>query len=278
MANGSIPRLPLEALLQSMAADPSARFPNTSFNYFDKYCEVKRILDEQYYRSTGAGLALSGYRYTRHDLSHVDDVIRQAGYLIGCHDREAKDPPYRRLEPYEVFVLLYAILLHDAGTARARKGHEKEPRKVLQTLGDASGLDSIQVRLVASIARAHGGRTENGDKDTITDLISQEDSKIVNIPVRSRRLAALVRLADELSDNPHRADPDALRKGFREEPNKATPPESVIQNLYCDVVNPNIDYIGRSLTLEYNVDKQLLDVEYPNDEEIGDLEIGRAHV
>jgi hypothetical protein len=184
-----------------------------SFNYFEKYCEIKRFLAANYYEVAGAGLALEGERFTKHSIDHVDDVIRQAGHLVGL-GTPIPDAAYTKLLPYETYVFLLAILLHDAGNASGRSGHEKAPRMILEELGRISGLADVEKRLIASIAQAHGGRTTSGDKDTIANIVQDEQSNIGNIVVHGRRLAALVRLADELSENPNRADPETIKGEF----------------------------------------------------------------
>ena len=253
---------PLEKRLETQATSRASDFPNASLNYFNRYREVKQIIDQNYYNSTGAGLALSGERYTLHTIDHVNHVIRQAGYLIGV-GAEARDPAYEKLEPFELFVMLYAILLHDAGNARGREGHERAPRAILKELGAASGLDDVEQHLVASIAQAHGGRTSTGSRDTITGVIKEPVSRIANRPVHGRRLAALVRFADELSEDSRRADPEAVRGDFLLHPEKASVPESVVHNMYCKLINTWIDYQGRSLSIAFRVHKQYLNMRYP---------------
>jgi hypothetical protein len=71
----------LETHLAKVAGTQGQDFPVPSFNYFEKYCEIKRFLAANYYEVAGAGLALEGERFTKHSIDHVDDVIRQAGHL-----------------------------------------------------------------------------------------------------------------------------------------------------------------------------------------------------
>jgi hypothetical protein len=133
----------------------------------------------------------------------------------------------------------------------------------LRQLGPISGLGEIEQKLVASIAQAHGGKTRVGDKDTIPNAISDPVALIENFKVHGRRLAALVRLADELSENHRRADPDAVRKESCLHPENAKPPQSVIHNMYCQLINTHVDYRGGSLTIEYQLENQFLNVKYP---------------
>jgi HD superfamily phosphodiesterase len=122
-------------------------------------------------------LSLHGQRYTRHDISHVDDVIAMVGRLLGLEVGGVADA----LEPYELYVLLFAVLLHDAGNARTRKNHEKEPKAIIARMGSVAGVEPVERKLIASIAEAHGGRTKDGDKDTIRKVI-QLDIENIGVP------------------------------------------------------------------------------------------------
>ncbi len=236
----------LEVLLETEAKTSTNAFPRREVNYFNMYCSIKAALNEKYYQSTSAGLAMTtGGRYTKHDMSHVDDVIETAGDLLGAgHGDNLLD----KLAPYEVFVLLVAILLHDAGNARGRERHELEPRRILADLGALVLMDDLEKRMIGSVASAHGGYGPGGEKDTIGTWITDPVAVIAGKKVHGRRLAALLRLADELSERPTRADRQALV-----EPHDS--PESVLHNLYCVLINSHIDYISRSVSIEFNLDR-----------------------
>lgn len=245
----------LEQLLRRHASESPQRFPNRDTDYSRMYAGIKEALKKQYYDVAGAGLARGGGRFTRHDIGHVDDVIQVAGEMLGLgtsSGRVAAD----ELEPYEVFVLLLAILLHDAGNAVQREGHEREPRRILDELGDLVALPDLEKRLVSSIARAHGGATPDGDKDTIGRGISPPVAPIGSVRVHARRLAALLRLADELSERPSRADQQALRHPHQAE-------ESLLPNLYCQVIHPVVvDPAGRTISITFDLRKAHLNEEY----------------
>ncbi len=237
---------PLEQLLRTKASESGQDFPNRGINYFNRYHEIKQHLATKYYQSTGTGLARTGQRFTKHDITHVDDVIHRAGQLVGLSGDG--DQPHLKLVPYEIFSLLYAILLHDAGNAYARSGHEARAFEIIQDMGDLSALEDVEKRLIASIAQAHGGKTEDGNKDTIPTLIREDVSSIDGIRVHGRRLAALLRLADELSENSRRADEIALKLPY-------TPPEAFLPNFYCKAINTHVDASAGSISLKYSITK-----------------------
>lgn len=240
----------LEQLLKKVARSTGSKFPRRNGKYFEHYVSIKQRIADKYYAVTGAALAQKGDRYTKHDISHVDDVIDAAGMMLGFNS-ESSSPAYKSLAPYEVFVLLVAILLHDAGNAIRRQGHEKKAAEILREVASAAGLSEFEHRIISSIAQSHGGEMDDGNKDTITALMSEPEPNIGKIKIHAWRLAALVRFADELSENHTRADEVAID-------NEGTPDVSLLANLYCVVINPKIDFVGKSVHLAFTVDRQLL--------------------
>lgn len=81
----------------------------------------------------------------------------------------------------------------------------------------------------------------------------------INHP-HGRRLAAILRLADELSENPRRADEIALKKPH-------TPAESFLPNFYCKVVASHIDLSAGQISLKYLIDRADLDAQHPDPED-----------
>jgi exopolyphosphatase/pppGpp-phosphohydrolase len=175
--------------------------------------------------------------------------------MLGCGSG-AQTPAYNQLQPFELFVLLTAILLHDAGNAIGREEHEGAAASILNEIAAGTTLGSVERRLIASIARAHGGKLSNGDKDTIPALITEPLSNIHGARVHGRRLAALLRLGDELSEGPTRADSVAIKGG------PDVPAESVLANKFCRDINVDIDYVGHSFELSFQVDVTELTEQY----------------
>lgn len=241
---------PLEQLLKKHVKSRGAEFPSRDGTYFAHYTSMKQRLADKYYSVTGAGLAQNGDRYTKHDIGHVDDVIETAGLMLGLGDDNSSQA-YKLLKPYEVFVLLLAILLHDAGNAIRRQGHEKKAAEILREVSTATGLSDLEQRIISSIAQAHGGQMADGNMDTITALMREPEPNIGKVKIHAWRIAALVRFADELSENNKRADEVALE-------NAETPDVSLLANYYCQLINPKIDFVGKSVHLEFHVPVKLL--------------------
>ncbi|MCA0421881.1 MAG: hypothetical protein LCH61_00925 [Proteobacteria bacterium] len=246
---------PLERLfVEEAKANPSS-FPSRNKDYVAAYKTIKEHLANTYYQVTGASLAQGGHRFTKHDITHVDDVIDTAGRIIGL-DKKDHQPP--ETTAYELFVLLMAILVHDAGNAYERHGHEIQAAKILKDIGSSSPLSDIERRLVAGIASAHGGKTTTGNRDTIDDRVPQEVAEIDGCKVHARRLAALVRLADEFSERSRRADSIAI--------STQTPPQAYLPNFFCKAINVRIDATSRTVSMDFHLEKSDLLTEHPDPE------------
>lgn len=245
----------LERLFVSKVTAHPSRMPSRHKDYISTYKVIKETLATKYYQSTGSALGQSGSRFTRHDITHVDDVIDIAGRIIGI-DKSSVDDSL--ITPYETFVLLLAILVHDAGNAYERHGHEIMAAQILRDLGTSSPLNEIERRLIAGIASAHGGRTPNNDRATIEDRVKEDVSEIDGFKVNGRRIAALVRLADEFSERSRRADSIALET--------RKPSESYLPNYFCQSVNVKIDSASRSASMDFHVEKSSLTEMHPDPE------------
>ena len=240
---------PLERLFVEKARENPSNFPSRNKDYVAAYKTIKEHLATKYYQVAGTGLAAGGHRFTRHDITHVDDVIDVAGRIMGLDQKGSETTD---ITAYETFVLLMAILVHDAGNAYERKGHEVKAARILLDIGDASPLSNIERRLVASIASAHGGKTADGSRDTIDDRIRQDPVEIDGHVVNGRRLADLVRLADEFSERGRRADDIAIET--------KQPPQAYLPNFFCRSINVRIDPSSRSASMDFDLDKSdLLD-------------------
>lgn len=204
--------LPLEYLLQSICPDP-ANFP-TAVNYFDKYTEILNRLRQDVYKNINAGLAAFSNEpglYTDHSADHFDEVVLHAGIMLGLkRDSDVKGLIERvksnnwTLAPYEIYILLLSIRLHDVGNINGRENHEQGINKVICNFSIPHlHRDKIEANMIAAIAGAHGGKTPEGDKDTIGKLQQCESNGHIS-DIDSKKIAAITRFADEICENRQR--------------------------------------------------------------------------
>ena len=225
--------LPLETLF-SIQSKNTAMFPRASGDYFSQYTGLLQHLRQEIYTKIDAGLAANsaqkGY-YTAHDAEHFNEVVRYAGTLLGVTPgmEVSKMSEWKLLNPYELYVLLVAIRIHDVGNINGREDHEKSCFTFLRNLGALCGTDQAEKKIIGSIAQAHGGFTGSGEKDTIGSL---ELSYLIGcVTIRPRLLAGIVRLADELSENRARANNYAL------EHNANLPAHSKMYHVYANAIS-----------------------------------------
>ncbi len=107
--------LPLEKKLESFATSMQHKFADQHVNYFRRYTTLLDNLRRHIYPHINAGLSSlskSPGLYTDHGERHFDEVVRYAGLILeGVED----------LEPFELYVLLCAIRIHDAGNVDGRE-------------------------------------------------------------------------------------------------------------------------------------------------------------
>lgn len=135
-----------------------------------------------------------------HGPAHIEKVIERAFSILNSMSSE--------LTEFETFILLCAIQIHDIGNILGRAGHERKLHEIFDEHSKDIILDSPEKRVIKSIAMAHGGKTREGGKDTISKLRTSE--VIFDTTIRTRFLAAVLRFADELADDSSRANRTAL--------------------------------------------------------------------
>lgn len=209
--------LPLETLVRDQLAAKPDSVPTRSIDYWARYTALLDALRVSVYPQINAGLAClskSPGIFTDHGPDHFDEVVRYAGQLLGV----GSDAPLP-LKPYELYLLLCAIRLHDAGNIDGRDEHEKRVDQILYSYGGAISKDTAEATLISRIAEAHGGRTFSGDKDTIGDL-PQDDQPIGGTTCRPRQVAAIVRFADEICEHSYRGSRHHIENGTLPDDNK----------------------------------------------------------
>lgn len=214
------PKKPLDRWL----ATRRAGFPPAGGRpYPDRLKSVGDYLNSQIHPHVEKGAILQGDGFlTDHGPTHIQTVIERAGALLAYPEDE-----YPQLTPYEVYLLLMAAHFHDVGNIFGRVGHEQNLAPIMEHLNGLVGAEMVERQAIMRIARAHGGNID-GNKDTINALPRMDP--VVGQDVRYQSLAAILRLADELSDDSRRAAepfrPLALSR-FRARFFMRTPPLSI---------------------------------------------------
>lgn len=187
------------------------------------------------YVTAGANAADGIGHLTMHDTEHVGRVRQVAANLVSQSDSID-------LTPFELTLLLIAVYLHDIGNVLGRSGHERQIHQVLTKAGTPLTIDTIEYATAKQIAGVHGGIVA-GSKDTISTL--PERTAVSGENVRPRLLAAILRLADELADDPARANRVQLAA-------ETLPPGSVVYHVVAAGLHSQMpDVATREITLKF---------------------------
>lgn len=203
---------------------------------YERFVMLDRHLVNEVHRSVEKGAAaIDGIWLNNHGPKHISTVIRRIGELVSA-DRQFT------VTPYEAYLLAVATHFHDIGNVFGRTGHEKRARSELFRLSPLlTGDDTIEKRKIADIAEAHGGKVD-GSEDTIGSLPNDAPT---------RRLAAILRFADELADDYTRTwdiDERAMKESER------IRKKSEIYHLYSQRLRSvKIDHDSRSVELIFDV-------------------------
>ena len=155
-----------------------------------RYKAMKDYLELNYYRWVQANCPF----FTDHGEQHIKAVIQAASSLL----RPFLLPPKKQgLRSMDIFLILSAIIWHDAAMVLGRAGHAVNISKLTDKISALGFTDTTVRRLVTEIARAHTGRTGLDLPRPEEDITTQE----MTHTVYSRALAAIVRFADEVSEN-----------------------------------------------------------------------------
>ncbi|OEU66351.1 MAG: hypothetical protein BA863_16060 [Desulfovibrio sp. S3730MH75] len=185
----------LEYWLEDQAKSAPDLFPlsfeKNSDNYYNRRYEDLAFRVGKYLHPylDRAALASEGIFLTDHGPEHVKRVIKMASGLARSERIT--------LSPYEVYLLLCSIQCHDLGLIYGKGDHGDNASIIMSQLRHDLSDDSTEWRVIFEIARVHSA-SHGAEKDTIVQL--PKTRNLNGHTVQMRRLAALLKLSDELSD------------------------------------------------------------------------------
>ena len=226
--------------------------PDDKIDYYDQFIHIDNYLNREIHPLVNVGAAAREPMWlTDHGSEHIATVIRRAGDLVFTEECV--------LTPYEAYILLVAAHFHDIGNVFGRADHERQIHKVMFELLDKSlvGDDNVEKRMICDIAMAHGGYVDtDGDKDTIGKLL-WDDPPNKSKEVRVKKLAAILRFADELADDRTRTN------RFVQEASAAVFPGSEVFHRYASQLRPVMVHHGtRSIDLRFELNTELVTKKY----------------
>lgn len=214
---------------------------------FKRFVDLDKHLVDKVHPSVNAGAAVNDRVWlTDHGPRHIKTVIRRIGELTFRNDSFV-------VEPKDAYLLAVAAHFHDIGNVYGREEHEKRVREEIFGLDQSLiGADNFEKRRICAIATAHGGLVAGSeDKDTIGNL---PDDRTM------RKLAAILRFADELADDKTRTT--AINAKVMND-NESIKQQSEIFHLYSERLDQvRIDHSGNRVCLSFELIKEHLCKQY----------------
>jgi hypothetical protein len=231
--------------------DAFFKFKQKSFphehDYVTTYKTLKPKLDKQIHPEVK--VKMKEYHpndyYNDHGVDHIKMVIDRASRIIECLNptyskRNQKDKFY--ISPYEIFILLMSIQIHDAGhVLGTRKEHPTKAKELLSKLDLGEELTAPEKKIIGDIAKSHSG-TDN----PIGKIQSSFDLTHENI--RPQFLASILRLADELAEDSTRASRFLLENDEIEE-------MSLIYHYYSLCIN-SVKISGKEISMKFYLNEE----------------------
>ncbi len=159
-----------------------------------RYRAMKQYLEKEYYPWIQANCPF----YTDHGEPHIRSVIQAASLLLSPH--LSANRRKSELTDLDLFLVLTSILWHDVGNVYGRSGHATKIAEMTREVKQLGFPNPNVHRLVNEIALAHAG--ENGlDMPREREDCTTSHGSYIVYPLA---LAAVVRFADEISENQSR--------------------------------------------------------------------------
>lgn len=241
----------IETEFLKFKADPNV-FPHQK-NYAELYLTFKeRFITDIHpeIKSRMIEIEKDGY-FNDHGVEHINMVIERCSRIIVNHKPKfTLDNVEGYITPYELFILLMSIQLHDAGHLIVkRKDHAKAAKELLAKMDRDSNLSAAEKTWIGNIAQAHGGKDDPiGKLENKTRLSGQE--------IRPQFLASLLRLGDELAEDETRASNFLLSEDLIESKT------SIIFHVYSASLN-DIHPEGNEISLQFYLTDKYLNKRFP---------------
>ena len=193
--------------------DPSDEHHGCAPAYLAKFRALESHFFEYIHPQVDGGLIADGLRsvkdeelpnvMTIHGSRHIRDVVESLD-KIGLSIK--RKPGATPLSPLEAYILLCAAHLHDAGNIGGRAEHSERSGEIIKQHPDLF-YDTETRHNIFDIARVHGGKSPKFGRDTFREISSDNFTS-----PRLRLLAAILRIADELSENSERVPAELVER------------------------------------------------------------------
>ncbi|MFC3199882.1 hypothetical protein ACFOET_19845 [Parapedobacter deserti] len=190
-----------------------------------------------------------GY-YNDHGVDHIKMVIDRASKLLNnLTPLSTKEKEVFFISPYEIFILLMSINLHDTGhLIGSRKEHASKGKQLLSKFDSGDLLSRSEKLIIGKIAQAHSGKN-----DPIGQL--EAEMYVSHKSIRPQLLAAILRLADELAEDKTRASKFLL------DIDQMIPSSEIFHRYSESLDSLNINH--EEIKIEFYIEQQLTQKKFP---------------
>jgi hypothetical protein len=187
--------LSIEAELERIATAD-----NNLKGLWTRYYTMKDYLAAQYYPYIQANCPY----FTDHGQLHIESTIETASQILLPSPKNIE-----KLGALDFYLLLCAIIWHDAGNVYDRSSHAEQVSQMITRINNEIFFYPTIQRLVTELVKAHTG------EDGLDIPLPEQDCVIgpKTFTVYPKALAAVVRFADEISENRSRISPVLLNEG-----------------------------------------------------------------
>jgi hypothetical protein len=189
------PDLALELERRSQAGQQDAK------EFHNKFSLMSRFLKDKYYPYVRDNCPY----FTDHGENHINSVIWTAGQLIRRNPENGTGNAFP-IDNFDLYILLTAIIWHDAGMLATREGHEIAVQKMLDHFLGIAFENIPEQRFVEQVIGAHTGKSV--PLATLRDEEHYRQHKF-----HARAIAAIMRFADEISEDASRVSLPVLDSG-----------------------------------------------------------------
>lgn len=175
---------------------------------------------------------------TDHTIEHVNRVLGNAYQLLG----NAID----KFSGMELYCLAVCIVFHDVGNIKGRDGHKYKIAEQYDRVRKDQRKYQGEKDIVTEVGEAHCGKAKDGTYNTLALLKQLQSPFIDGQKIELCKIAAVLRLADELDEGLYRTSPYALDSNLISEDN-------VVYHQYAADTQINIDRKGKRIVVTYHI-------------------------
>jgi len=180
---------------------------NSVKSLWGRYIAMKDYLATQYYPWIQANCPY----FTDHGQLHIESTIETASQMLLPSSKNLK-----KFHALDFYLLLCAIIWHDAGNVYDRSSHAEQVSHMVQEIKKEIFFSPTMLRLITELVKAHKG--EDG-----LEVPQREQDCVIGaktFTVFPRALAAILRFADEISETRSRISVALLNEGKVPKENK----------------------------------------------------------